>query len=120
MISKSLSSTRSGVGTGFRIRSCANLKSAHGRHVDEFPRGRHRADRNLDQRGLAGSDSGLERGAQLLRVARAPASGAEAFGIFDEIRIGEVRCDEPVAELLLLDAAHIAEGAIREYHRLAV
>ena len=73
--------------------------------------------RHLDQCRLAGGKRGLERGAQLLRVARAPAGGAEAFGIFDEIRIGEVGRDHPVAEQLLLDAAHIAEGAIGEYHR---
>ena len=49
--------------------------------------------------------------------ARAPAGGAEAFGELDEIRIGEVAGDQPVAEVLLLDAAHIAEGAVVEHDR---
>ena len=56
-----------------------------------------------------------QRGAQFRRAARAPAGGAEAFGVFDEIRIGEVGGDQPVAEALLLDAAHIAEGAVDEH-----
>ena len=51
------------------------------------------------------------------RRRRAPAGGAEAFGVFDEIGVGEVGSDQPVAELLLLDAPHIAEGAVGEHNR---
>ncbi len=43
------------------------------------------------------------------------AGGAEAFGESDEIGIGEVAGDQPVAEALLLDAPHIAEGAVGEH-----
>src|SRR6185437_5429974 len=95
-----------------RTRLCANSKSAHARHVEEFPRAWHWPDRHLDQRWLAGGKGGLERQAKFLRVARAAARGAEAFGVFDEVRIGEVGCDHPVAEVLLLDAPHIAVGAV--------
>ena len=56
-----------------------------------------------------------QRGAQLLRRARALGGGAEAFGESHEIRIGEIAGDQPVAELLLLDAAHVAEGAVGEH-----
>ena len=56
-----------------------------------------------------------QRRAQFLRAARPLGRGAEAFGEVDEIRIGEVAGDQPVAELLLLDAAHVAEGAVVEH-----
>ena len=49
--------------------------------------------------------------------ARALGRGAEALGELHEIRIGEVAGDQPVAELLLLDAAHVAEGAVGEHDR---
>ena len=45
------------------------------------------------------------------------AGGAETFGVFDEIGIGEVGGDQAVAEAFLLDAADIAEGAVDKHNR---
>ena len=55
--------------------------------------------------------------AQFIRIAGAPAGSAEALRIFHEIGIGKIAGDQPVAELLLLDATHIAEGAVDENDR---
>ena len=49
-------------------------------------------------------------------VAGAERRHAEALGEFDEVRVGQVAGDQPVAVLLLLDAAHVAERAIVEHH----
>ena len=58
-----------------------------------------------------------KRLAQFVRALGAHGRGAKAFGKFDEIRIGEVARDQPVAVTLLLDTTHIAEGAVIEKHR---
>ena len=44
-------------------------------------------------------------------------AGAETFGEFHEVRVGQVGGDQAVAVLLLLDAADIAERAVVEHHR---
>src|SRR5258708_1549011 len=73
-------------------------------------------DRHLDQRwSIAALEGALERCPQLLRSARTFGLGAEALRIAHEVGIGEIARDQPVAVLLLLDAPHIAEGAIVEH-----
>src|SRR5512140_3459838 len=81
-------------------------------HLDEFPGAWHGGDRYLDQGRLASRNSCAQRQTQLVRPAGPPASRAEAFGVFHEIRIRKVTGDQAVAELLLLDAAHVSESAI--------
>src|SRR5262245_47662642 len=46
-----------------------------------------------------------------------PSGRAETFRIFDEIWIGQVAGDQPVAELLLLNSTDIAKCAINKYKR---
>ena len=55
----------------------------------------------------------------ILRAPRSFAGCAEALGEFDEIRVGQVAGDQAIAELLLLDAADIAEGAIVEHDAIS-
>src|SRR6266550_480976 len=89
----------------------------HARHHDELPRAGHGADRHLDQGGAVAARKGAaQRHAQLLGRARAFRRGAEAVRQTHEIGIGEVARDGPVSVVLLLDAAHIAEGAVDENH----
>ena len=57
----------------------------------------------------------LQRRPQLLRTARTLGFGAEALRIAHEIGIGEIAGDQAIAELLLLDAPHVAEGAVVEH-----
>ena len=58
------------------------------------------------RRSAARSSSGVR--------ARSPAAPKLSANLH-EIRIGEVAGDQPVAELLLLDAADVAEGAVVEH-----
>ena len=51
--------------------------------------------------------------ASVARKALAPKLRAKC----EEVGVGEVAGDQPVAELLGLDAAHVAEGAVVEHHR---
>src|SRR3974377_143888 len=85
--------------------------------MDEFPRRGHGADRHLDHRGLARPKRGLEGGAQLLGAARPTSGGAKTLCILDEIWIGEVAGDQPITELLFLDAPDIAESTVGEHDR---
>src|SRR5690349_2292985 len=69
------------------------LKSAHLRHVNEWPRARHVADRHFDQSRLVGGEALLECLAQRHGIGGAIAKDAEAFGEPHEIRIGQVGAD---------------------------
>src|SRR5262245_40008858 len=81
------------------------LKSAHLRHVDEWPGAWHVADRHLDQCRLVGGEALLECLAQRFGIGGAVAKDAEALGEPDEIRIGEVGADQAIAVQALLHVA---------------
>src|SRR6185312_14914153 len=66
------------------------LASARRRHQDEFPGRGHRPDGDLDQRRFAPRDGVPERCPQFAGIAGPAASGPEALGVFDEVRIGEI------------------------------
>ena len=52
---------------------------------------------------------------ELLAVDRLERSDAEGLRELDEVGVVQVRGDEPVAVALLLDALHVAEGAVVEH-----
>src|SRR5581483_12019722 len=87
-----------------RLLMATILFAADAAHVDELPGRGQRADRHLDQRRLARGEGLAQRRAEVLWRARPAAGGAEALRVFDEIGIGKVRGDQPIAEALLLDA----------------
>src|SRR5262245_6316006 len=90
--------------------------TAHARHVDEFPGRRHLRNGDFNQRRpVAALERALERRPQLLWIAGTLGLGAKALCIAHEIGIGEIAGDHAVAELLLLRAPHIAEGAVIEH-----
>src|SRR6516165_12313060 len=99
-----------------RLLMLASLEATHARHKDELPGRRHCGDRHLDQRrSIAALERALKRRPQLLWSSRPLGLRAEALRIAHEIGIGEVVRDKPIAELLLLDPPHVAEGAIVEH-----
>src|SRR5260221_6615371 len=93
------------------------LFSANARHVNELPRTRHCCNRNLYEGRFAAGKCVAQGQPQLGRAACAPTYGTETFGVFDEIWIGKITGDQPIAELFLLNAAHIAKSAIHENNR---
>src|SRR5712671_271203 len=87
-------------------RFMTGLYASHRRHVKKRPGRGEGADRNFDEGGAVAAGQGApQRSTEHLGAAGPIARGAEAFGEFYEIRIGEVAGDKPVAELFLLDAA---------------
>ena len=87
-------------------------------HMDEFPRRRHRTHRHLDQGwAVPAGKSAPERRAKAVRVSCAFGCRTETFGKANEIRIGEVASDQPIAVLQLLDLPYIAKRAVGENHR---
>src|SRR5262249_60101054 len=97
-------------------RLCGSGRPAHARHMDEFPGRGHLRDRHFDQgRPVAPLERAFERRPQFLWTARTLGLGAEALRITHEIGIGEIAGDEAIAELLLLGAPHVAEGAVVEH-----
>ena len=103
--------TRSGT-----VMATALRNSAHARHVDEFPRARQRPDRHLNQGRLTGGQNWALSAAPSSAGLRARRPAAPKLSAYCEVRIGQIRGDQPVAEALLLDAPHIAEGAVVEHH----
>src|SRR4051794_13473879 len=91
-----------------------SLYSPHFGQFDELPWARHVPAGYLDQRRLVLAESRLKRLPQRLRTARTIAANPEALGKPDEIRVGEVGADQPVAVEVALHVAHIAIGAVVE------
>src|SRR5271169_2243628 len=98
----------------FGVLMATALFPAHAAHLEEFPWRGQWADRYLDQRRLTPRETVAQRNPELLGRASAAAGGAKALGIFDEVGIGKVGRDQPVAEVFFLDAPNIAEGAVDE------
>src|SRR5947199_90712 len=87
--------------------------SAHGRHVDELPRARHLAHRDLDhRRPIALGKATAERRTERFGRAHPFGSRPEALRIAHEIRIGQVARDQPIAVPLRLNPAHVPEGIV--------
>jgi len=79
--------------------------------MDEFPGVGQGPHRHLDQRRFAAGEGFPQGHAELIRTPGATSRGAEALRVFHKIGIGKIAGNQPVVELLLLDTAHIAEGA---------
>src|SRR5487761_2536777 len=87
--------------------------------MDQGPRAWHFADANLDQAWPALRLCRIQGDGKTFRRIRAIGFDAEGLGQELEIRI--VQLDgEFAAEISSLDALHIAEAAVREYHRAEV
>src|SRR5687768_9993855 len=85
-------------------------------HQNELPGARHWANRHVDQGwAVAARKTAPQRAAQFRRRPHALSRRAEAFPELDEVRVGEIARDQAVAVILLLDAPHIAERAVREH-----
>src|SRR5437868_5672363 len=85
-------------------------------HEDEFPGARQRPDRHFDDaRAVAPRQGAPQWDAQLFGRVGARRFGAEASGKGDEIGIGQVAADQPIAIAFLLNAPHIAESAVVEH-----
>src|SRR5580704_3406652 len=94
------------------------LSTAHLRHVEELPGARKGADWNFDQcRTVATRECPAQRPPQFFGTAGALGFGAKTPTERDKVRIGQVAADKAVAEALLLDAPHVAEGAVVKHDR---
>ncbi len=92
-------------------------KAAHTRQQDHVPWARHLAHRHMHKTRRVRRERLAQRVLQHLRRRRAPGAHSEALCECNEIWVGQVAGDQPVAVLLALDAPHIAERAVVEYHR---
>src|SRR5215472_11880223 len=100
--------------TGRSTQRNFQLRAAHLRHVDELPRVRQVAARHLDHRRLVSRERLLQRLAQGLRAGRPIAADGKTVGQPHEVRVGQVGADHPVAVVVPLHVADIAEGAVVE------
>src|SRR5215212_10407346 len=91
-------SSMRGLHSGLKMaapRLIAALYAPHRRHEDKRPGRGEGADGNLDQgRAVAAGKGSPERSPQHLRAAGPFARRTEAFGEFDEIRIGQIAGDQ--------------------------
>src|SRR5687767_1171542 len=90
--------------------------AAHLRHHDHVPRARHVAVRYPDQRWRIEGEGLAQAILELARVERLEGCHAKTVGELREIGVGEVRGDQAIAVVLLLDALDVAEAAIVEHH----
>src|SRR4029077_12883367 len=101
--------------TAYLLVTC-RLLAANPVHENEVPGAWQWANRHFDDaRGIAPRQGAPQRAAQVFGRVRARRFGAKASGKGDEIGIGEVAAYQPIAVTFLLNAPHIAEGAVVEH-----